>query len=85
MLELFSQEEEPFIPHLPDGELHYYPAFLSSSEADKLFQHFYNETNWQADKITVFGKTYDQPRLTALYAKNPTPTLILTSPCILLQ
>ena len=73
MLELFSQEENPFIPNLPDGELHYYPAFLSLSEADKLYQHFYNKTDWQADKITVFGKTYDQPRLTALYAKNLTP------------
>ena len=73
MLELFSQEEDLFIPNLPDGELHYYPAFLSLSEADKLYQHFYNKTDWQADKITVFGKTYDQPRLTALYAKNLTP------------
>lgn len=73
MLELFSQEEEHFIPNLPDGELLYYPAFLSLSEADKLYQHLYDKTSWQADKITVFGKTYDQPRLTALYAKNPTP------------
>lgn len=73
MLELFSQESEPFIPNLPNGELYYHPAFLTSSEADKLYQNFYNETNWQADKITVFGKTYDQPRLTALYAIDPTP------------
>ena len=74
MLELFSKEkEEPFIPNFPNGELYYYPAFLTPSEADKLYRNFYTETNWQADKITVFGKTYDQPRLTALYALEPTP------------
>ena len=73
MLELFSQEEEPYIPNLTNGELHYYPAFLNAKEADNLYHELYNTTPWQEDKITVFGKTYDQPRLTALYAIDPTP------------
>ena len=28
------------------------------------------ETPWRSDKITVFGKTYDQPRLTAWYGEK---------------
>ena len=73
MLELFSQEEEPYIPNLTNGELHYYPAFLNAKEAANLYHELYNTTPWQEDTITVFGKTYDQPRLTALYAIDPTP------------
>ena len=73
MLELFSQEEEPFFPTLPNGELHYYPAFLNAQEADHLYNELYNNTPWQEDKITVFGKIYDQPRLTALYGIDPSP------------
>lgn len=73
MLELFSQEEAPLIPIIPNGELQYYPAFLSAKQADNLYHELYNATPWQKDKITVFGKTYDQPRLTALYALDPTP------------
>ena len=73
MLELFSQEEEPYIPNLNNGELHYYPSFLNAKEADNLYHKLYITTPWQEDKITVFGKIYDQPRLTALYAIDPTP------------
>jgi alkylated DNA repair dioxygenase AlkB len=73
MLELFPQEVKTFIPKIPNGELHYYPAFLNAKQADNLYYELYNTTPWQEDKITVFGKTYDQPRLTALYALDPTP------------
>lgn len=55
---------------LPNAELYYLPDFYQSFEADALFQKLLSETNWQKDQITVFGKTYEQPRLTALYAKN---------------
>ena len=62
MLELFSQEEAHLIPIIPNGELQYYPAFLSAKQADNLYHELYNATPWQKDKITVFGKTYDQPK-----------------------
>ena len=55
---------------LPNAELHYIPDFYQTLEADVLFQKLLNETNWQKDNITIFGKTYEQPRLTALHAKN---------------
>lgn len=73
MFELFPQEDKPFCPSLDDGELYYHPSFLKSKEADHLYRNLYNATPWQADKIKVFGKTYDQPRLTALYAIDQTP------------
>ena len=55
---------------LKDGEILYNRNFLSSVEASRYFKILRNETAWQQDQIKVFGKVYDQPRLTALYANN---------------
>jgi len=38
-----------------------------------LFEVLYNQPTWQQDTIKVFGKTYPQPRLTALYGNNGLP------------
>lgn len=58
---------------LKDADVWYYPEFFNKVES----KHFYNillsETNWQQDYITVFGKTYKQPRLTALFGNNNKP------------
>ena len=37
------------------------------------FIEILNTTTWKQDKIKVYGKTYMQPRLTALYANNTIP------------
>ena len=58
---------------LKDGEILYDRNFLSSVEASRYFKILRNETEWQQDQIKVFGKVYDQPRLTALYANNNFP------------
>lgn len=58
---------------LNDAEIHYYESFFSTIEAETLFKQLLNETSWQQDPITVYGKTYPQPRLTALYANNSKP------------
>ena len=55
---------------LKDAELSYDPLFLSKQEASRYFSVLRQETNWQQDQIKVFGKVYNQPRLTALYANN---------------
>lgn len=73
MKELFPDHNAVYQPTLPDGELTYYPTFLSKQKADYLFAQLLEEIPWQADKITVFGKSYDQPRLTSLHAINSTP------------
>ncbi len=59
--------------NLPGSEIIYYPEFFGSKESDSSFQFLLNNVPWQQDNITVFGKTYKQPRLTALYAINKEP------------
>ncbi|MGC6526247.1 MAG: alpha-ketoglutarate-dependent dioxygenase AlkB family protein [Flavobacteriaceae bacterium] len=58
---------------LKDGTISYDKNFLSSVEASRYFKVLRNETAWQQDQIKVFGKVYDQPRLTALFANNNFP------------
>ena len=59
--------------NLKDGSAIYYPNFFNKNEADKYFKYLRNNLEWQQDKITVFGKTYDQPRLTAFFGNNNKP------------
>jgi alkylated DNA repair dioxygenase AlkB len=73
MLELFPKDQTNFSPSIPDGEVNYFPSFLSTNEADILFAKLLATTPWQSDSITVYGKTYDQPRLTSLHAIDETP------------
>lgn len=58
---------------LKDAEISYDEHFLSNSEASTYFDVLRKETDWQQDRIKVFGKDYDQPRLTALFANNKKP------------
>jgi len=56
--------------HLPDADITYYPNFIPTPEATRIFETLRDETPWQQDDIKVFGKVYAQPRLTALYGTN---------------
>ncbi len=67
-MSLFKQS--PIVLDLPDAEVTYFPDFFSKKEAIQYFDSIYKDTKWQQDHIKVFGKTYPQPRLTALYASN---------------
>lgn len=58
---------------LPDCEIWYYPGFLEAVEATECFEKLRLETPWRQDEIRIFGKTYPQPRLTALYGNNQRP------------
>ncbi len=58
---------------LPESDILYYPGFLDSGAATALFATLRRETPWQQDDIRVFGKTYPQPRLTALYGYDGKP------------
>ena len=66
-------QSEPIHFNLPDAEISYFPAFLSKEEADSLFRELYENTPWQQDEITVYGKKHLQPRLTALYGNEGKP------------
>ncbi|MGB5553407.1 MAG: alpha-ketoglutarate-dependent dioxygenase AlkB [Flavobacteriaceae bacterium] len=59
--------------NLPDSDICYYKNFISPALATQYFQHFKCSVPWQQDDITVFGKTYAQPRLTALFGNNEKP------------
>lgn len=70
-MNLFPQDKITF--DLPDAKIDYYPDFFSEAEANALFHKLLTEIPWQQDKITVFGKTYEQPRLTALFGNEGKP------------
>ncbi|MCZ8330731.1 MAG: alpha-ketoglutarate-dependent dioxygenase AlkB [Flavobacterium sp.] len=68
---LFPPENIHF--ELPDAEIIYYPDFFGKEKADTFFEKLKTEIPWQQDDITVFGKTYPQPRLTALFGNEGKP------------
>lgn len=73
MIELFPDKDKVFSPKIPDGEFYYYPTFLKKKEAVELFLTLQRTIPWKHDKIKVFGKVYDQPRLTSLHALENKP------------
>jgi alkylated DNA repair dioxygenase AlkB len=56
--------------NMPDADVRYYPQFFNNETSDRYFNLLLKTIEWQEDTIKVFGKTYLQPRLTALYANN---------------
>ena len=58
---------------LPNADVSYFPNFIPSEIASEYFDILKTETPWQQDNIKLFGKTYQQPRLTALYGNNEKP------------
>jgi len=71
MNSLFPKEKITFT--LPDAAIEYYPNFFDSDRSDDFFEKLQREIPWQQDDITVFGKTYAQPRLTALFGNEGKP------------
>lgn len=70
-MNLFPKDKITF--DLPDAEIEYYPDFFAEAEAHLLFGQLLNEIPWQQDNITIFGKTHQQPRLTALFGNEGKP------------
>ena len=52
-----------------DGRVVYWPSFLSKNQAERLFNALLTETKWQQEAIQIYGKTVNQPRLTAWYGE----------------
>ena len=71
MLDLFPKEK--IILPLPFAVFEYYPTFFSKEEADILFEKLLNNTPWQQDEITIFGRKMLQPRLTCLFGNEGKP------------
>lgn len=70
---LFDNAEDVIHLNLPEAEIVYYPNFMNSQSASKLFDQLLNGVNWKQDTITVYGKRYLQPRLTYLFGNNDKP------------
>jgi len=62
--------QEKICLNMKDADVVYYDNFFSKNLSDHYFTELLNTIEWQQDSITVFGKTYLQPRLTCLYASN---------------
>ena len=73
MVKLLQVPNDGIPVRYPGTVLRYFQNFFLPNEAEKIFQQLYEQTPWQQDPITVFSKTYPQPRLTALYAHNTLP------------
>ncbi|MDH5518865.1 MAG: alpha-ketoglutarate-dependent dioxygenase AlkB [Gammaproteobacteria bacterium] len=66
--DLFEDSESFHRIDLADADIVCYPQFFQSSEADLLFQTLLTQLAWSQQRIRVYGKEYNEPRLTAWYA-----------------
>ena len=62
--------KSPINLNLKDAEIDYYPEFFNANEANNYYSKLLNHIDWKQDTITVYGKTFLQPRLTAFFANN---------------
>ena len=60
-------------PKLQDASVRYYTGFLAKDVADAYFSELLDTIPWQNDPITIFGKTYPQPRMTSLHGHTTDP------------
>lgn len=67
------KKANPLKIDLPQSDIVYFRNFLSGDRACQLMESLRTSVAWQQDDIRVFGKTYPQPRLTALYGNNGQP------------
>lgn len=68
--------DEPGSPQkitMPDADVVYFEGLFSLSEANSLLEKLKQEVTWQQEKINLYGKEHDLPRLTAWYG-NPAKT-----------
>lgn len=70
---VINNENYKTVLPLSDAEIIYYPRFFSEEKAQSIFEELLKTTPWKQDPITIFGKTYLQPRLTALYGEQGKP------------
>ncbi|MGJ8685280.1 MAG: alpha-ketoglutarate-dependent dioxygenase AlkB family protein [Nonlabens sp.] len=54
-------------PDIPDAQVQYDGGFYAFAKAEQLQSQLLQETPWRQNKITVYGKEHNEPRLTQLY------------------
>lgn len=55
---------------MPNGEVVMYHNFFNKIESDQFFQELLDGIKWRQDKIKLYGKEIDLPRLTAWYGDD---------------
>jgi len=58
---------------LVDGQLVLYPHCFSTAEANHYFEQLQETVAWTQEKITMYGKTHNVPRLSAWYGDEKIP------------
>ena len=66
---LFEAQYDNMPIHLemPDASLKYYPNFIPPAQATSTMYSLQQELDWRQEQITLYGKTFDVPRLQAWY------------------
>jgi len=62
-----SSEAKTIHYDLPDADITLFDNFFTNQESKNLHQKLIDNIQWRQDKIKIFGKLIDQPRLTAFY------------------
>lgn len=55
---------------MPDGEVAIYRNFFNNVESDQIFQELLSKIKWRQDKMKLYGKEFELPRLTAWYGDD---------------
>lgn len=63
----YDKETQLNLISIPDTELMFYPSYFSQQESDIILENLLTEINWRQDKIKLYGKEMNIPRLTAWY------------------
>ena len=62
-----DHDNTPIALDMPDADVVYYPNFISEPRASELTVILKQSILWRKEQITLYGKTFDVPRLQAWY------------------
>lgn len=68
-----KNKNEKKVFNLPEAEIELYNNFFSREESDRLFRSLNEAIQWHQDQIKFYGKTFNVPRLSALYGDTNKP------------
>jgi len=67
---LFKNEQNIIKFNLPDADVVLYENYFNPTESNELFETLKNSIEWRQDKMNIYGKEINFPRLTAWYGEN---------------
>jgi len=65
-LGMFTSARQNILPF--DGEVYLYPNFFEEEGTLDIFEQLKHSILWKQDKMKIYGKTVNFPRLTSWYA-----------------